>query len=107
MKALVVSRLGLGERIIEKLKESGISKFVDYFKHKDGHREVYDIISVANEQGCDSVAIISNFYLATLLLANGIRTVYVIVPRYHNYVEIISGDVYEIRGSINVLHYKV
>jgi len=107
MKALVVSRFGLGERILQKLRESGVTEFVDYHRFKDHYKEICDILNVANEQGCDSVIIIANFYLATLLLARGFKTVYVIVPRYHNYVEIISGDIYEIRGDISVLHYKV
>jgi len=107
MRALVLSRLSLSERIIEKLKESGIKEFIDFYETHKNWRDSNDVINAMRSSGCNTVVIIANFRLAVTLLAKGVETVYVIVPKYHNYVEIISGEIFEIRGSVSVLSYKV
>jgi len=107
MKALIVSRLGFSERIIEKLKESGIKEFVDYFKHYKEYKGTDDIVKAVKNLNCDSTIIVSNFYTALTLLANGIKIVFVIVPKHHGLTEIISADVYEVRGNVSVLNYKI
>ena len=107
MKALVVSRLSLGERLIQKLKENGVKEFVDYFKHYKEYKGTDDVIKAVKELKCDTAVVTANFYTAVALLANGVNTVFVIVPKHAGLTEIISADLYVVHGNVTVLKYKV
>ena len=99
MKALIVSRLTLSDRIIRELRESGIDSFADYFEKKDTWKTPADILEVAKEEGCDAVVIVSSFYATIELLSAGIKRVYVIIPRYATPIEIAGARIYAVEGE--------
>ncbi len=106
MKALVVSRLGLGEKVLTELRNAGVKEFVDYFKQKNVWETSKDILDVAKAQNCDTVVVITNFKLAVEILANGVKPVFVVIPRFYSATEIVNADIYEIYGDITVLVRK-
>jgi len=102
MRLLVVSRLSLHDNIIKALRRRGIKEFVDYFKHKQAYTDEKDILQVYNMEKCDSVAVICNFSLAVRLMAHGVDTVFIIVPKLHTLTDIVSADVYKINGKVRL-----
>jgi len=107
MRLLVVSRLTLHNNIIRQLRKFGEREFVDYFKHRHTWKDEKDIMQVFNMEGCDSVAVISNFSLAVRLLVHGVKRVYVLVPRLFTLTEIVCADIYKITGTIQMEKARV
>ena len=103
MKALLVSRVALSERIISELRNSGITEFVDYFGDRKSWRNSDDIEKAAKESGCDTVIVIANFRVAMELLAKGFKRIYVIKPKYYTTTEIVAGDVVIVEGSVKAM----
>jgi len=107
MKALIVSRPVLSDRILTELRKMGVDEFVDYFEHKKAWMSESELIDVAQKTECDSAVIIANFRVANVLLANGIKPVFVVMPVFATPIEIIKADVYAIDGEITIMHKRV
>jgi len=96
MRALVVSRLSLGS-IYERLRKIGITEFVDYYERYDGWKTEDDIIKAIESEKCDTVVIISNFWLALRILAKAnVKSVFVIMPKLTYTHEIFKARIYQI-----------
>jgi len=107
MRVLLVSRLGLSNALIRELRKMGLKEFVDYYKYRSSWSDEKDIIAIANAHKCDTIAVISNFNLAVRLLANGVKTVFVIIPRLHTPTEIVSADICMLEGEIKMSMTRV
>jgi len=107
MRALIVSRPVLSDRILTELRKMGVTEFVDYFDHKKTWTSENELIDVAQKTECNSAVVIANFRVANILLANGIKPVFVVMPVYSTPIEIIKADVYAIDGEITIMHKRV
>lgn len=107
MKALLVSRLGLHHRIIEKLRTYRITEIEDYFKHKNTWRTVEDVVKIARKVNADCVIVITNFRLAMELLTRGFRKVIVITPKIHTITDILYADITIIEGEVKAIRFTV
>jgi len=107
MKALLVSRLGLHHRIIERLRKYRITEIEDYFKHKNTWRTVEDVVKIARKVNADCVIVISNFRLATELLAKGFKRVIVITPSIYSMTDILSAKITIIEGEVKAVEFTI
>lgn len=104
MTLLVVSRKGLSELIWNKIaKHIDIEKAIDFYDiHKEGYKESKEVIDEAKRVKASSAIVISNFKLACELLANGCKTVFVLMPKVVDSAEIIKADIYKLEGEIKL-----
>ena len=107
MKALLVSRLGLHGRIIEKLRRYEVREFEDYFRHKNTWKSTDDIVKIARKVNADCVIVITNFRLAIELLAKGFKRVIVITPEVHSMTEILSAKITILEGEVKAVEFTV
>ena len=107
MKALVVSRLSLGNAY-EKLRKFGITEFVDYYEKHDGWKTEDDIIKAIESEKCDTVVIVSNFWLALRILAkSNVKSVFVVQPIIANVHEILKARIYQIIAeNVTVIEHE-
>ena len=104
MVTLVVSRKSLGELILSKIaKHIDVAKAIDYYKlHKDGYRESKEVIAEAKRVKADSAIVVANFKLACELLANGCKTVIVLIPLMVDHAEIVKAQVFKLEGKLKL-----
>jgi len=103
----MVSRLGLHNRIIDRLRRYRITHIEDYFKHRKQWRNANDIIEIARKTNSDSVIIVLNWRLALELLARGVKRVIVITPVLHSLTEILSCKITIIEGDIKAIEETI
>ncbi|RLF41151.1 MAG: hypothetical protein DRN12_03805 [Thermoplasmata archaeon] len=103
MKCLIVSRLGFKESIYRILRKHGCRKFINYYDRRHAWQDIKDIVAVARQEKCRSIAFICNFSLAMQAMNEGFNKVFVIVPKLHTPAEIVSADIYAIEGAVKVI----
>jgi len=104
MTTLVVSRKGLGELILNKVaKHVDIAKAVDFFDiRKEGYKDTKEIIAEVERIKASSAIVVSNFKLACELLAKGVKTVIVLIPKIVDNTEIVKADIYKLEGELKL-----
>ena len=102
MVTLIVSRKGLGELILNKVaKHIDIANAIDFYKlHKDGYKSSDEVIAEAKRVKADSAIVVANFKLACELLANGCKTVIVLIPTMVDHAEIVKAQVFKLEGEL-------
>ena len=104
MVTLIVSRKSLGELILSKIaKHIDVANAIDFYKlHKDGYRESKEVIAEAKRVKADSAIVVANFKLACELLANGCKTVIVLIPLMVDHAEIVKAQVFKLTGTLEL-----
>jgi len=104
MVTLIVSRKSLGELILSKIaKHVDIAKAIDFYDiHKEGYKESKEVIAEAKRVKADKAIVVANFKLACELLANGCKTVIVLIPLMVDHAEIVKAQVFKLEGELKL-----
>jgi len=104
MVTLIVSRKSLSELILSKIaKHVDIAKAIDFYDiHKEGYKESKEVVAEAKRVKADSAIVVANFKLACELLANGCKTVIVLIPTVVDSTEIIKAQVFKLEGELKL-----